>query len=234
MVVDDEPLAIKILENYIAQLPHELELVATARNGLEAFELLQQHPVDLLFLDIQMPQLTGLELIKSIETQTKVVFTTAYRDYAVESYELNAFDYLLKPVALERFLKVIEKCKQARPTSPVRQESIAHEPFVFFKSDKKVFKVNVKHILYVESFKDFVVIHTTSEQIQTYQGISQIEQLLPEDAFLRIHRSFIVALEHIHSFSATAVQIGSVELPIGRTYKAQVSARLGLDKLFPS
>jgi DNA-binding LytR/AlgR family response regulator len=227
LIVDDEPLALQILENYIRRVPF-LTLIAQTRNPIEAIDIIQHQAIHLAFLDIQMPQLLGLELVKTLHTPPKIIFTTAYRDYAVESYEINAIDYLLKPIAFERFLKAVSKA-QYQKSSDTETENTVTEPltFIFVKSDKKVFKVFLKDILYIESFKDYVVVHTLSHKsITTYQNISYFEKTLPEDQFLRIHRAFIVSLDHIRSFNSTQIDIGDKEFPIGRSYKEAVQKKL--------
>lgn len=222
IVVDDEPLAHQVLENFIARV-ESLEWVAGFRSAIEAYNFLMKEDIDLIFLDIQMPQLSGINFAKNLTNPPQIIFTTAYRDYAVESYEVNALDYLVKPIAFERFLKAIDKL-MASNISHKAQRNDNKDECLYLKSEKKVFKVALKDILYMESFKDYIEVHTLQgETITTYLGISQIEKTLPTDQFLRIHRSYLVALAHIHSFSATYVFIGDKELPIGRTYKEQVA-----------
>lgn len=223
LIVDDEPLAIKVIENYVARIDF-LNLLGTARNAVEAFNLLAKHPVDLLFLDIQMPQLTGLEFIKTLAQAPKVIFTTAHRKFAVESYELNALDYLMKPISFERFLVAVRKAlpgtEKAIPAPPA---NTLQEAFIYIKADNKVFKTRLDEILYVESFKDYIVVHLTQgEALTSYQSLAHLEKSLPAEMFLRIHRSYLVNLEHLRAFSATSVHICEEELPIGRTYKEEV------------
>lgn len=232
LIVDDEPLAIKVLENHISKIDF-LEICGICRSALEALKFLQSTPVDLIFLDIQMPNLTGLDFVKTLSHPPKVIFTTAYRDYAVESYELNALDYLVKPVSFERFFKAIHKVLELMPTdkkiTPERTDTIPSESFIYLKSDKKVFKVILKNILYIESLTDYIIVHTTDQgKISSYQNISHLEEILPKDKFLRIHRSFLISLDHLVSFSASCVFIADVELPIGRTHKEEVLQRLNL------
>ena len=220
IVVDDEPLAHQVLENFIARV-EKLEWVAGFRNAIDAYNFLAEESIDLIFLDIQMPQLSGINFAKNLKDAPQIIFTTAYRDYAVESYEVNALDYLVKPIAFDRFLKAIEKLNSPENETPQQGKTDTH---IYLKADKKTFKVLVEDILYVESFKDYIVVHQTNgENITTYQSISQIEKTLNSDKFLRIHRSYLIALKHVHSFSATYVFIQDKELPIGRTYKEQVA-----------
>lgn len=228
VIVDDEPLALDVLEAYIDKID-DLELVARVDNAIDAFNLLNRTQVDLLFLDIQMPKLSGIELLKNINHTPRVILTTAYRDYALQGYELNVLDYLLKPISFDRFLRAINKIYQgsnmqpALPTlSPVNAESQAYtEAFIYLKSDKKMIKVLLRDILYVESLKDYVRVKTLSKTVTAYQRISNLEEKLPEDRFIRIHRSYIVAIDKVDAYSNPAVEIGGKEIPIGRNYRNQ-------------
>lgn len=230
LIVDDEPLAIQLLKSHIEQVPN-LELVATCNNALEAFEVLKSQAVDLLFLDIQMPMLTGVEFLKSLAQPPKVVFTTAYRDYAMEGYELNIVDYLLKPITFERFFKAINKCFELAQTSslaaPVQNAQIESpvNDHLFINVNKKYHKVRFDDILYIESLKDYLRIYTTAEPVTTKEKISEFIEKLP-DHFIRIHRSFIVNKQKVTAFTATDVEIGPLEIPIGGNYKFQVMEAL--------
>ncbi|MFD2514451.1 LytR/AlgR family response regulator transcription factor [Pontibacter locisalis] len=241
MIVDDEPLALDVLETFIQRLDN-LELVCRCNNAVEAYNCLQEEHIDLLFLDIQMPKLTGIDFLKSLAHPPKVIFTTAYRDYALEGFELNAVDYLLKPIAFERFLKAVSKVStgESKPvaaaiaTSPVQISEPAlnyKEAFIYLKADKKMVKVMLSDILYIESLKDYIRVKTDTKEIISYQKISFLEEKLPANKFLRIHRSFIVALDKIQAFSATAVDIGKTEIPIGRFYKNEVLQVLNQNNL---
>ncbi len=232
MIVDDEPLAGEVLESYIEKV-ESLELVATCTNAVSAFDVLKKQPIDLLFLDIQMPKLTGIEFLKVINPAPKVIFTTAYREYAVESYELSVVDYLLKPIAFDRFLMAINKVDTESPIP--EQESMEpnqeDRPYLFLKADRKMIKVHLDEISYIESLKDYVRIKTIDgSEIVSLQKISYLEQKLPEDCFLRIHRSFIVPIRRIDAFSSVGVEIGGKEIPIGRNYKPDVLKVLNGDK----
>ncbi len=223
MIVDDEPLALDVLENYIAKLD-KLTLVARLDNAVEAFNQLIREPVDLLFLDIQMPKLTGIELMRNMSQPPRVIFTTAYRDFALAGFEVGAIDYLLKPISFERFIKAVNKVYQiAGPLANTEgEESSYQEAFLYLKADKKMVKVLLKDILYIESLKDYVRVKTSEKSVTAYQRISFLEEKLPEDRFLRIHRSFIVAKDKVDAFSNTVVEIGETELPIGRNYRGEV------------
>ncbi|MHA6249349.1 LytR/AlgR family response regulator transcription factor [Pontibacter sp. CAU 1760] len=241
MIVDDEPLALDVLETFIERLDH-LELVCRCHNAVEAYTCLQTEHIDLMFLDIQMPKLTGIDFLKSLAHPPKVIFTTAYRDYAVEGFELNAVDYLLKPIAFERFLKAVSKVSAAEPqqavaTAPTQAAIPAQnapdykEAFIYLKADKKMVKVMLADILFIESLKDYIRVKTETKEIISYQKISFLEEKLPADKFLRIHRSFIVALDKIQAFSASAVDLGNSEIPIGRFYKNDVLQVLNQNNL---
>ena len=228
MILDDEPLALDILENYIRQFSH-LQLVSRLSNPVEAISYIKNHPIDLLFLDIKMPLMSGISLLKTLSAPPAVIFTTAYRDYAVESYDLDVLDYLLKPISLERFVIAINKYNPQRPAQPVLASGPKNEDgFIYFKSNKKMVKIFMKDILWIESMKDYVKVKTEDQTIISYERISYLEEKLPENMFVRIHRSFIVATRHIQSYSATMIQIGNTELPIGRFYKKDVFKQLGV------
>lgn len=223
IIVDDEPLAIEVLESYVNKV-EELQLVGTFRNAISAFTFLQQQQVDLIFLDIQMPKLSGIDFLKTLRHPPKVIFTTAFRDYALEGFELEIVDYLLKPIPFERFLKAVAKVFQqpsGQAVSSPKQEP-ATENYVYFKVDKKMIKTKMADVLYIESIKDYVKVKTPEKEIVTQQKISYLEESLPREQFLRIHRSFIVNLEKIDAYSATDVEIGKHSIPIGRNYKNDV------------
>lgn len=237
-IVDDEPLALDVLENYIEKIDH-LELVARVDNAVEAFNLLNKTQVDLLFLDIQMPRLTGLELLKNITNPPKVIFTTAYREYALEGYELNVVDYLLKPISFERFLRAINKIYMfngsgiSYPSSDYT--SIAEDPysdtFIYLKADKKMVKVLLKDILYIESLKDYIRVKTPQKSVTAYQRISHMEEKLPEDKFIRIHRSYIISKDKVEAYSTSHVELADVEIPIGRNYRSEVLKALNQNNI---
>lgn len=235
LVVDDEPLAISVLQDYISQL-ETLTVVGTCSNAVEALLFLQKNKVDLLFLDIQMPKLTGIDFLKTLPNRPKVIFTTAFREYALEGFELNVLDYLLKPIPFDRFLVAINKyysgsvSAQALPSLlvPADQDGTG-EQFIYLKSDKKMVKVILSEILYIESLKDYVKVKTRSGEVVSYQRISYLEEKLPDRRFLRIHRAFIIATDKIRSFNSSMIDVGGQELPIGRQYKAEVMKILGID-----
>lgn len=229
LIIDDEPLAIKVIENYINRIDF-LKLEGSYRSAIDAFNHLGKDDIDLLFLDIQMPQLTGIEFLRTLSQAPQIIFTTASREHAVESYELNALDYLVKPIAFERFLMAVRKMiSEPSPSSTPLSSSELINSFIYLKAENKVFKILFKNILYVESFKDYIVLHTQQgEALTSYQSLSHLEKSLPEEDFLRIHRSYLINLEHIHSFSSSFIHIADKELPIGRTYKEQVQKILDI------
>ena len=228
LIVDDEPLAIELVLAHVKQV-EGLEVVATCHNAMEAFEVLKREAIDLIFLDIQMPLLTGIELVKSMQHPPKVIFTTAYREYAVEGYELDVVDYLLKPISFNRFFKAINKyfsLADAGRNAPLAPPAPApQEEHLYIKSNKRTYKVRIGEILYVESLKDYIKVHLADKRIVTKEKISDFQDRLPEN-FLRVHRSFIVNLSEITAFSANDIEINGVEIPIGISYKQQVLDRL--------
>lgn len=228
LIVEDEPLAREIISRYVQQTP-TLQLAGECANAIQAFTFLQQHPVDLMFLDIRMPQLNGNDFLKALQNPPKVIFTTAYSDYALESYELNAVDYLMKPITFERFLKAVSKASDTAitksDTRAVPDEKKAGS-FVYFRADRKMIKVMLSDILYVESMKDYVKILTTDNTIISRQSITSVEAMLPEKEFIRTHRSFIVSIQKIRSFSQELIEIEKAEIPIGKIYRNSVMKML--------
>lgn len=223
IIIDDEPLAIEIMESYVQKVD-QLVLKGSFRNAVTAFSFLQSNPVDLIFLDIQMPKLTGIDFLKTLKNPPKVIFTTAYRDYALDGFELEVVDYLLKPIPFDRFLKAVGRVIQSPVSTPIMNTIVneSTEQPIFFKVDKKMVKVNVNDILYIESIKDYVKVKTRDKEIITQQKIGYLEESLPKHIFLRIHRSFIVAINKIESYSASEIDFGKIQLPIGRNYKNEV------------
>lgn len=231
LLVDDEPLAMDVIASYLEKVAG-FEVVAKCKNALEAFEVLQTQEIDLIFLDIQMPQLNGIEFVKTLTNPPKIIFTTAHRDYAIEGFELDAIDYLLKPISFGRFMKAINKIQRkpavatiATPESiPVSSNTV---PFLYIKMDKKILKVYLDKISYIESQKDYVrIVLEDDNDVVTKQKISYLEQRLPSGQFLRIHRSYIVAVNKITAFSSINIEIDKIELPIGRSYKQFVMEAL--------
>ena len=220
IIVDDEPPATRILENYIGKV-NFLEKVGVFNDSLKALEFLNSQSVDVIFLDIQMPQLTGLQISKIISKDIKVIFTTAYPDFALEGFELNAVDYLLKPIAFERFYQAVSKLN-SEPKIEVSSTSNSTVPdFLFIKTDgkNKFQKVFLNEVLYVESLQNYVCIHTVKQQIITHSSLKNVIESLPEKDFIQIHKSYVVSLQHIESTDNFSVFINGKELPIGATFK---------------
>ena len=228
LVIDDEPLAREILKEHIAGV-EALELTGMCCNAVEAISFLKEHSVDLLFLDIQMPQLFGTNFIRTLKNPPKVIFTTAFRKYAVEGFELDAVDYILKPISFERFLKAVNKVVQLNLNTEHLSIPIQVNPpetansFLYFRVDRKMVKIYFRDILFIEALKDYIKIVTSSKTIVTKYVLSTLEEMLPAKEFLRIHKSYIIAINKIESFNAENIQISKHELPVGRLYKNDVT-----------
>ncbi|WP_109302661.1 LytTR family DNA-binding domain-containing protein [Aquimarina sp. AU474] len=232
IIVDDEPLARDIIENYISRIDN-LELIASCSNALEAFNLITKRPIDLIFLDIQMPEITGIEFLKELQPTPKVIFTTAYSEYAVDAFNLEAVDYLLKPIEFSRFLKAINKVfkltnntKEEKLVSP-KTKLDTSDYFLYLKVEKTMQKIFLKDIHYIESLRNYIKIKTSDREIVALKSISSIEGLLPTKKFLRVHRSFIIAIDFIDSFSPSEINIKGIHIPVGRHYKNTVKKVLG-------
>ena len=228
IVVDDEQLARSLLEDFTGKVSF-LDLVGTFKNPLDAMSYLQQHEVDLMFLDIQMPDLTGIELLKSLSQPPQVILTTAYSEYALDGYELNVCDYLLKPFSFNRFLQAVNKAAEVIKLKKAPSSSRI-EPYITIHADHKIFRVPVQDILYIEGLKEYVSYYTKSGQrIIALQSLKNIERDLEDVHFIRVHRSYIVPIEKINALEGNQLRIDGKLIPIGRSYKDQV-----LKKVFPS
>lgn len=233
LIVDDEPHAVEIIQKYIRDFS-QVELVGTCSNAVHAFQLLQDQSVDLIFLDIKMPGLLGTDLVRSLKNPPKVIFTTAYQDYALDGFDLNAIDYLLKPIPFDRFLKAMDKVfdlfklQQQRVDVPVPGNEPKVEDYLYLRIDRKRVKINVNDIYWMESLKDYIKITLKDRVLISKQKIGVLEELLPEDKFIRIHRSFMVSMDKIESYHSYAIEILGKELPIGRNYKAECKKRLAV------
>mgnify|MGYP005990190945 CR=1 FL=1 len=242
IIVDDEPLAQDVLETYIEKLP-DLNLVRKCSNALEANDALKNSPVDLMFLDIQMPQLTGIDFLKTLTNPPIVIFTTAYPNYAIEGFELNALDYLLKPISLDRFMKAVNKATEQLELQNKLKEVPAEnskkeeeeKDFTFVKADKKLIKVNYRDIIYIEGLKDYVIIRQDADRVITLQTMKSLESKLPKDHFKRIHRSFIVNLDRINAIVGNMVEViekgKPKHLPIGKNYRDELLEIINQNRL---
>ncbi len=220
IAIDDEPLALDIIENYISKLP-DLKLEGRYTNPLEALEVLNKNTVDLLFLDIQMSELSGIQLLKALPNPPVVIFTTAYQKYALEGYELDVADYLLKPIPFERFLKAVNKVKDLLSLQKNTAEQNPLKDYIFVKSDYQLVKINLDDIIYIEGLKDYVKIFVGTKPIFAHQNMKSIESKLNND-FLRIHKSYIISLKKIEAVQKNMVTIAGLELPVGEMYKEQL------------
>jgi DNA-binding LytR/AlgR family response regulator len=236
IIVDDEPLALDVLETYIEQMPN-VELVQKCENALEANEALKNHDVDLMFLDIQMPQITGVEFLKSLKNPPSVIFTTAYPEYAVEGFELDAADYLLKPISLDRFMKAVNKVSEKLGDSSGNNSGVVEMEgdFIFVKADKKLIKVDFNDIIYIEGLKDYVIIRQEAGRVITLQTMKSLEAKLPVTIFKRIHRSYIVNINKINAVVGNMLEVtekGSTKhLPIGKNYREELLKIINLKRL---
>lgn len=222
ILVEDEPLAAEILKDYIDQVPF-LNLIAVCEDAIYALDILQKEKIDLIFLDINLPKLKGFDFIQTLKNPPNIIITTAYHEHALLGYEFNVVDYLMKPIAFNRFLVAVNKLKQSKDVNlPPLAIQETERAYIFFNVSKKKVKVYCDEILYIESVKEYINVVTTSKAILAKFQLSQIEALLPKSQFIRIHRSFIVAKNKIDAFSATDVEIRNKQLPIGRSYKELV------------
>ena len=223
LIVEDEPLARNLMTEYVKKIPY-LNLVDACSSPLSAIEILRKETIDLLFLDIQMPEITGISLLKALHKKPMVILTTAYSEYALEGYELEIIDYLLKPITFERFLRAVERASQRIAivsTTPFSENKAteATQPFIFVKDGTKLIKIKWEDILYIEGLKDYVTIHTRLQKIVSLQRIKTLEELLPLDKFIRIHHSYIIATNAIDVIHKGEVQIGAAHIPISDTYR---------------
>jgi two-component system LytT family response regulator len=228
IIVDDEPIAREILETHLQKID-AITVVKSCKNAIEAFNVLHEKSVDLIFLDINMPEISGLSFAKSINKSVKVIFTTAYREYAVEGFDLQAVDYLLKPISFERLFKAVQKFIEEQPKTVVTNAPLSAEEksdFIFVRSDRKMIKIDLPEILYIESLGDYLKFYLHSGTVVSRETMSNIISKLPTDAFLRVHRSFIVALSKISSYTNEHIEIHQKAIPISRSYKNDVLNKL--------
>lgn len=248
LIVDDEFLARKLLQGYVQKMPN-LELVGTAQNSFEAFSFIKEHPIDILLLDIHMPDLNGIELARTLKTVPVIIFTTAYSEYALESYEVNATDYLLKPITLPRFMQAIEKAERvlgastptattppSLPDQPQETTAAAKAPeacpttspnYLMVKADYRLYKINYDDLLYIEGQHEYVSFYTRGKRITALYSLKSLEEQLPSERFVRVHKSYIVSINDISEIEQLSVTVAGQKIPIGGSYRDQLLARLG-------
>ena len=229
IIVEDEPIAAEVLEDYVKQIPH-LHLVAICKDALYALEVLKQQQIDLVFLDIHLPKLKGIDFVKTLQQKPHIIFTTAYHEYAIEGFEVEAVDYLLKPIEFSRFLQAVNRIpvknnNSSKPVETNNKISPVSKPYIFFNINKKQVKVMLDEILYIESLKDYVRLHTTKEKLTIKYQLRELGNLLPNDRFVRVHRSYMVSLKQVTAYSKEAIEIGAIRIPIGRSYKEILKGR---------
>ncbi len=217
IAVDDEPLALEKIVDYIGQVPF-FELVGSFENGVEAMVFLQENEVDLIFLDVQMPQILGTQLVQVLKQKPQIIFTTAYSEYAVDGFELDVTDYLLKPISFRRFLQSAQKALNRMSPDTKPEQPKASRDFIFVKTDTRLVKVNLREIKYIEGLKDYLSIYTASERILTLQSFNELLGQLTSD-FFRIHKSYVVSLRQIDQIEKNRVKIGDKDIPIGETFR---------------
>lgn len=235
LIVDDEYMARMLLENYAQKLPN-LEIVGLCENAIEALNYLRNEKIDILFLDIQMPQLSGLELVQTLQRKPAIIFTTAYSEHAVEGFRLDAIDYLLKPFSFERFVQAVNKSvnylsfQENKQIQIIDNQGLTQQNHIFVKADGKLIKVKFEEIIYIEGLKEYVSLYTAKDRIITLQSLKNLEEILPDSNFLRVHKSYIIALDKIQSIVGNQVEINKKMIPIGLTYKESLLEKLGLEE----
>jgi DNA-binding LytR/AlgR family response regulator len=219
IIIDDEPLAIKVIENHLSEFQN-IELVGTYNTAIAALPYIDVNKIDVIFLDINMPKMSGLDFLRSLPIKPFIIITTAYREYAVESFDLDVLDYLVKPIPFGRFLKAIKKITNRMGLEKDKKNDISfkEEPYIFLKVDKKLMKIKLNDILYIESLKDYIKVITTIGDYLVHKSMTSISEELPKENFLRIHRSFAIAINKIISIEGNSVEIANRRIPIGRNY----------------
>lgn len=226
IVIDDEPIAIRIIKEHLTAF-ETLQCLDGFTNPVKAMEFLSTHTVDLVFLDINMPGISGIELLKTLQHKPGIIFTTAYREYAVDAFDLDAVDYLVKPISFERFARAVNKFLNLTTPGNELRENTEDKTYIILKSDKKKYKVPFNDIEFIESLDNYIQVHTQQKgKLVCYDTLSSIEQQLPGDNFLRIHRSFIINIQHIDAFTSSYIEISNRKLTIGRNYKEEVMRKL--------
>lgn len=228
VVIDDEPIALRIIGSYIDKIDN-LEALGYFTNALDALKVIRDNAIDIIFLDIEMPGINGLNFLKSISNPPRVIFTTAYRNYAADAFDVDALDYLVKPFPFDRFLKSINKYHESIKNSNAALPEIDRR-YILLKSDKKNFKIDIDDIIYIESLDDYIKVHTLQKSLVCYLRLSGIESMLESSQFLRIHRAYIINTKHIKAFTHAYVEINQKQIPIGRSYRDRVVRHLGQPK----
>ncbi|MDY8138220.1 LytTR family DNA-binding domain-containing protein [Aquimarina sp. 2201CG5-10] len=227
IIVDDEPTAREIIASHLSQIDR-IQVIGICSNALEAFNCINTQKIDLIFLDINMPEISGISFAKSINKNIKIIFTTAYREYAIDGFDLHAVDYLLKPISFERLLNSINNYFEVyHKQESIKSKETELNNFIFVRSDRRMKKVDFSEIIYIESYSDYVKIHCQSNTIITRETIGNIEAKLPQHQFIRTHRSFIISIPKIDSFSNEEIVLNNKSIPISRNYKSEVLGRLG-------
>lgn len=221
LIIDDEPLAIKVIQEHLGNFSNQIECVGMYTKPIDAIPLLNKGDIDLLFLDINMPSISGIEFLKAIPNQPYVIFTTAYREFAVDAFDLNALDYLVKPISTGRFLKAINKFLSMEQKQQTKRKDIIH-----IKADKKNYNIPVESILYIEGVDNYIKIKTTANSLICYESLTSMEKELPVEIFIRIHRSFIVNIDQIDHYTSSYIKLDDRKFTIGRNYKEQVLSYL--------
>lgn len=227
LIIDDEPLARQLIESHCLQMGN-LNIIASCKSALEAFQVLHEGEIDVMFLDIQMPGITGLNFLRSLKAPPKVIFTTAYENFAVKAFELEAVDYLVKPITFERFFKAVTRVTGRPAETPVAITAPESPSSIFLKVNRRLVRIELQEILYIESLGDYVKVFTTNGVQVCYSSLNKLEQLLPELLFLRIHRSYMISVQRISFLEGNYIKIGDKDIPIGQTYKEMLMKRLNL------
>ena len=224
LIIDDELLARTLLTDYVGKIP-QLKLLAACPNAVEAISILQTQQVDILLTDIEMPDISGIDFARTLKQMSAIIFTTAYSEYAVEGFELNAVDYLLKPISFSRFVQALNKAmglvdSQAKPSTIVKGEATTdHKDYIFIKADYKIYKVNYDDLLFIEGQSEYVTFHTTTRNITAYYALKNLELELPEPRFIRVHKSYIVSIKHIEYVEGHILHVADHKIPIGASYR---------------
>lgn len=229
LIVDDEPVAREILENHLSRIEN-IKVISSCKNALDAFKVINNNAIDLVFLDINMPEISGLSFARSMTKDIKIIFTTAYREFAADGFDLQAVDYLLKPISFERLLQAITKFADEFKQHDMQYqeaEDLTESDSLFVRSERKMIRIKIKEILFLESVSDYVKIHLEDRNVITRDTLSRLEEKLPKKEFLKVHRSFLVAIDRIDSFTNEYIESGKIQIPISRGCKEEVMRRLG-------